>query len=193
MAGNPGLAQRFPYTVRVNRFADGAPPQILQVRRVSLQAVGRISFLFAICLWAVLVLASVLLWTAASATGLLENFEAFWAEATGQESVSLDGSSLFVVALFGGLVLVAATTLLHVMFALLFNSICDLTGGLEVTVESPSAGEPGPGGSPPVTRPGPSNASGDSAGHPRLSSLVSRASNRVSQLAGKWPSQARNR
>jgi hypothetical protein len=177
----------------VNRFADGASPQILQVRRVSLQAVGRISFLFAICLWAVLVLASVLLWTAASATGLLNNFEAFWAEATGQEAVSLDGSSLFIVALFGGLVLVAATTLLHVMFALLFNSICDLTGGLAITVEPPSAVDPVPGDRPPVTGTGPSHASQESAGHPRLSSAVSRASNRMSQLAGKWPSQARNR
>jgi hypothetical protein len=177
----------------VNRFDDGGPPQVWQVRQVSLQAVGRISFLFAICLWAVLVLASVLLWTAASATGLLANFESFWAEATGQDAVSLDGSSLFIVAVFGGLVLVASITLLHVMFALLFNSICDLTGGLEVSVEPPATTERGPGDRGTITGPGPSYAVQDPSGHSRLSSLPSRVSSRVSQLAGKWPSQARNR
>jgi hypothetical protein len=36
----------------------------------------------------------------------------------------------------GGMALVAMITLVHVMFAVLFNSICDLTGGLPVTIQA---------------------------------------------------------
>lgn len=173
-----GLTQCFPYTVGVNGI-DGPPQKTWIVRRVSLQAVGRVSLLFAICLWAVLVVASILLWQAAGVTGLLDNFESFWAEATGQESVSLNGSALLVLVVAGGLVLVAVITLIHVMFALLFNSICDLTGGVPVTIEQPKAVEPVSDRARAMKAPSPS--------------FSSRVSGQASRLARKWPLQPPNR
>jgi hypothetical protein len=149
------------------------------LRRVSLQAVGRISLLFAICLWAVLVIASILVWQAAGATGLLDNFESFWAEATGQESVALNGPALLVIVVLGGLVLVAVITLIHVVFALLFNSICDLTGGVPMGIE----------------RLGPVESTSDRARAMKAPSpsFGSRVSDRASQLARKWPLKAPNK
>lgn len=154
------------------------------MRRVSLQAVGRVSLLFAICMWVVLVIASVLLWQAAGVTGLLDNFESFWAEATGQESVSLSGSVLLWVVILGGLVLVAAITLVHVMFAMLFNSICDLTGGVPVGVDQLSS-DPLPADEPLTDR-----AKAMKAPTPSFSARVS---GWASELARKWPLQPRNR
>ena len=181
MAGRP---QPLPYTDGVGRSSDSQPQQTWTVRRVSLQAVGRISLLFAICLWAVLVIASVLLWQAAGVTGLLENFESFWAEATGQESVSLNGSVLLWVVILGGLVLVAAITLLHVMFAMLFNSICDLTGGVPVGVDEIRSGPV------PTDEPVTDRARAMRAPTPSFSARVS---GWASELARKWPLQSRNR
>jgi len=149
------------------------------LRRVSLQAVGRISLLFAICLWAVLVIASILVWQAAGATGLLDNFESFWAEATGQESVALNGPALLVIVVLGGLVLVAVITLIHVMFALLFNSICDLTGGVPMGIER--------------LEPVESTADRARAMKAPSPSLSSRVSDRASQIARKWPLKAPNK
>jgi hypothetical protein len=175
----PRPVHQFPYTDVVIGFSDRPLQQTVVVRKVSLQAVGRISLLFAICLWAVLLLASVLLWQAAGVTGLLDNFESFWAEATGQESVSLSGSALLMVVVLGGLVLVAVITLVHVMFAVLFNSICDLTGGVPVGIERLGSG--GLNADRPTAMPAP-----PMAGTPRPSA-------RAPQPARKWPLRAWNR
>lgn len=175
----PGPVHQFPYTDVVIGFSDRPLQHTVVVRKLSLQAVGRISLLFAICLWAVLLLASVLLWQAAGVTGLLDNFESFWAEATGQESVSLSGSALLMVVVLGGLVLVAVITLVHVMFAVLFNSICDLTGGVPVGIER--LGSEGMTADGATAMPAP-----PMAGTPRPSA-------RAPQPARKWPLRAWNR
>ena len=102
------------------------------VRRVSPRAVARVVAIYALCLWVVVVLASIVLWQVASVTGLLDNVESFWAQATGQTAVEFSGVSLLVALVAGGLVLVGVATLFWALSAMLLNAIWDLTGGVPV-------------------------------------------------------------
>ena len=104
------------------------------VRHVSPWSVLKVSVPFFLCVWIVVVTAGVLLWSAGQQTGLVENAENFWAEATGQETVEWDGEVLFRGAVMAGGVMAVASTGFAVLFAMLFNLICDITGGLRFTV-----------------------------------------------------------
>ena len=107
-------------------------PQRVVVRRVSPRAVARVVAIYALCLWVVVVLAAVVLWQLAAATGLVDNLESFWAQATGQTAVELSGLGLLVALVAGGLVLVGVVTLFWGLSAMLLNAIWDLTGGVPV-------------------------------------------------------------
>ena len=115
-------------------------PRRLLVRRVSPAAVARVVAVYSLCLWVVVVLASILLWQVASLTGLVDNLESFWAQATGQSAVELSGMGLLVAFVAGGLVLVVAATLFWALSAMLLNAIWDLTGGVPVE----AVADPGP-------------------------------------------------
>jgi len=104
------------------------------LRHISPWGVLKVSVLLSICLWIVLLMASVILWTVGRDAGLLGNLESFWAEATGKDSVSWDGEVLFRSASMAGGVLAVAGVGFAVLFAVLFNLICDLTGGIRLTV-----------------------------------------------------------
>lgn len=107
-------------------------PQRLVVRRISPVAVARVVAIYSLCLWIVIVLASVVLWQVASVTGLLANVESFWAQATGQTAVELSGLGLLVALVAGGLVLVVVATAFWGLTAMLLNAIWVLTGGVPV-------------------------------------------------------------
>ena len=104
------------------------------VRHVSPWSVLKVSIPFFLCTWIVIVVAGVVLWRVGQQTGLVTNAENFWAEATGQESVEWDGEVLFRGAAMAGGVMAVACTGFAVLFAMLFNLICDITGGLRFTV-----------------------------------------------------------
>lgn len=107
-------------------------PQRLVVRRVSPRAVARVVAIYSLCLWVVIVVASVLLWQVASIAGLVGNFESFWAQATGQSAVAFNGLGFLVALVAGGLVIVGVTTAFWGLSAMLLNAIWDLTGGVPV-------------------------------------------------------------
>jgi len=104
------------------------------LRHVSPWSVLKVSVLLSISLWIVLLMASVILWTLARDAGLLSNVESFWAEATGKDSVAWDGEVLFRSATMAGGVLAVAGVGFAVLLAVLFNLICDLTGGIRYTL-----------------------------------------------------------
>ena len=89
--------------------------------------------MFHLVLYLVVLVASVLLWSVASATGTVDNIERFM-ESFGWESFSFDGWQLFRSLMVLGLMAVVLLTGLWVLVVTIFNLIADLVGGVQVTV-----------------------------------------------------------
>ena len=93
----------------------------------------KVGLVFHFVLYLTLLVALVLLWSVASATGTIDNIERFL-ESFGWESFQFDGSALFVNVLILGLFAVVLLTALWVLAATVFNLITDLVGGIRVSV-----------------------------------------------------------
>lgn len=104
------------------------------VRRVDPWSVLKLTFLFYLCLWLILLLAGVILWLAASSAGAIDNVEDFMTELFGLESFEFEGQQIFRGALVGGFILVLVGSGFSVLLSVLFNLIGDLTGGIRISV-----------------------------------------------------------
>lgn len=101
--------------------------------RVDPWAVLKLSLLFYLSLCVVLLVAGVLLWSAATSAGVVDNVESFISEIGFEDFRFLPGQILRASAL-GGLVLVVAGSCGNVLMAVLYNLISDVVGGLKVTL-----------------------------------------------------------
>lgn len=118
----------------------------MRLVRVSPLAVTRVWLFVAIVLWLALTVTTAVLWTLGGITGLVGNVETFWAEATGQESVSIDAAAVVLAVASAGLAWVALSTVLVFLAVLLINVIMDLSGGVPLRLsEEPLAGTGGGG------------------------------------------------
>lgn len=100
----------------------------------------KLSLILYICLWAVLLVAALILWNAVASTGLIDRIEAFVTQIFGLESFSFDPGQIFRVYALASLVMAILGTLFNVMAAVLFNLISELVGGLRIMlVEEESA------------------------------------------------------
>ena len=104
------------------------------VRRVNPWTVLRCSLLFYLCMLVVWLVAGILLWIAASATGLINNLERFITDLFFLEYFQIRGGVLLLVALLGGLVLVLLGAAVNVIMAVVYNLASDVVGGIEITV-----------------------------------------------------------
>ena len=104
------------------------------IRRVDPWTVLRFSLLFYGCMLVVGMVAGLLLWAAASTTGVIDNVERFIRELFALESFAFNGVLLLESTLIGGLVLVLLGTGANVLMAVLYNLTADVVGGIEVTV-----------------------------------------------------------
>jgi hypothetical protein len=104
------------------------------VRHVEPWSVLKISLIFYFCLWLILLLAGVLLWSVAVSSGIVENVENFIIELFALEEFAFNAGQIFRGYALIGLVMVFAATAFNVLLCVLFNLISDLTGGLRVTV-----------------------------------------------------------
>lgn len=104
------------------------------IRYVSPWSVFKVAVLFSICLWLILMVAGVILWQGAVASGMVGNVESFLAKLLAEESFTIDGRELFRATAIAGVMLVFAGSAFSVLMALLFNVISDLTGGIRFTV-----------------------------------------------------------
>ena len=104
------------------------------IRRVEPWSVFRVALVFSIALWLITVIAAVIIWQVARATGAIGHLESFLGELLADKSFQLDGAQLLRAAGISGLVLVVAGTGFAVLLGLLFNVISELTGGLRVSV-----------------------------------------------------------
>jgi hypothetical protein len=104
------------------------------LRRVDAWSVFKISIIFYIVLYVILLVAGILLWNLANTTGTVSNVEGFIRDLFGLKTFSFDGQKMFRASWVLGAFLVLAGTGLNVTLAVLFNLISDLVGGVRVTV-----------------------------------------------------------
>ena len=148
------LAETSPQTSPAPVPAKISPVERLQERRLRARKVRRlvrhiepwsvlkVSLLFFFCIWVVAMVAGVLLWNAAVASGVIGDIENFTQELFALEEFALVGEEIFRAAAIGGLVLSVAATGFAVLIAILLNLISDLTGGIRVTVVEEETARP---------------------------------------------------
>lgn len=112
-------------------------PRIRRVTRVIRDidpwSVFKVGLVFHFVAYLITLVALVLLWSVASATGTIDNIQQFM-KSFGWESFEFKGGQLFVNVTVLGLLGVVLATALGVLAATIFNLITDLVGGIRVTV-----------------------------------------------------------
>jgi hypothetical protein len=103
------------------------------VRHVDPWSVFKVASIFIACVWGVVVLASLLIWRAAESSGSVENTEDFIKD-IGFKDFDFDPEKMFQALLSAGAVLAVSAVFFIVLLTFLFNLICDMTGGLRVTM-----------------------------------------------------------
>ena len=103
------------------------------LRYIDPWSVLRVSALFHLVLYLILLITGVLLWNVANTTGTVDNVERFM-ESFGWETFEFDGGEIFSQAWVLGLFLVVGLTGLAVLVAVTFNLIADVVGGVRVMV-----------------------------------------------------------
>ena len=114
------------------------------VRHVEPWSVLKVSLIFSFCLWVILLIAGVILWSFAVSSGTVDNVENFVQELFALESFEFTADEIFRASAIGGLVLVVAGSGFTVLMAVLFNLISDLTGGVRFTVVEEETARPRP-------------------------------------------------
>ncbi len=112
------------------------------VRHVDPWSVLKLAVLLALCLWVILVIASVIIWSVANNTGALESVENFINQNLQLEDWTFEGDVLFrqfaLLSLLGCLGFAAMT----VVASLIFNLISDIIGGVWISVIEEESARP---------------------------------------------------
>ncbi len=103
------------------------------VRSVDPWSVFKVGAVFSVVAYGITLVAGVLLWNVAYATGTIDNIERGM-ESTGWDSFELNGGEIFHNLWIGGLFVAVGLTGAAVLVATLFNLITDLVGGVRFTV-----------------------------------------------------------
>ena len=114
------------------------------VRHVEPWSVLKVALIFYFCLWVILLIAGVMLWSLAVSSGTVDNVETFVTELFALESFTFNADQIFRASAIGGLVLVVAGAGFTVLVAVLFNLISDVTGGIRFTVVEEETARPRP-------------------------------------------------
>lgn len=104
----------------------------LVVRRFRLWSVLKVALASFVCLFAVLLLAGVILWHLASREGWVTGWTGFLVD-IGFTDAAVDGTTLFRASATAAGILVATATFLTVAAACTYNQISGLVGGVEMT------------------------------------------------------------
>ena len=103
------------------------------IREIDPWSAFKVGLAFHLVVYFTVLIASVLLWSVASATGTIDNIERFLMS-VGWESFQFHGWTLLLNEILLGLLLVALLTIVWVLGATMFNLITDLVGGIRVSV-----------------------------------------------------------
>lgn len=122
-----------PVAASVPTPAPGSRRVTRTIRHIDPFSVFKVALVFHFVLYLTLLLAGVLLWNVANATGTVDNVERFL-ESFGWDTFQFKGGELFHQAWILGLFGVVGLTGVAVLGATTFNLITDLVGGVRVTV-----------------------------------------------------------
>lgn len=103
------------------------------IREIDPWSAFKVGLAFHLVVYFTVLIASVLLWSVASATGTIDNIERFLMS-FGWESFQFHGWTLLLNEILLGLLIVALLTIVWVLGATMFNLITDLVGGIRVSV-----------------------------------------------------------
>ncbi len=103
------------------------------VRHIDTWSVFKVATIFVACIWGVVVLASLLVWRAAVTSGSVENTEDFIVD-LGFQDFNFNPQQMFEALLSAGAVIAIAAIFFIWLLTVLFNLICDITGGLRITM-----------------------------------------------------------
>ena len=103
------------------------------IREIDPWSAFKVGLAFHLVVYFTVLIASVLLWSVASATGTIDNIERFLMS-FGWESFQFHGWTLLLNEILLGMLLVALLTIVWVLGATMFNLITDLVGGIRVSV-----------------------------------------------------------
>jgi len=104
------------------------------VRHIDPWSVLKLSVLLALCMWLVVMIAAVIIWSIASNTGALASLEGFINDNLQLEDWSLSGEVLFRQFGLISLVMALGGAAATVVASLVFNLISDIIGGVWVSV-----------------------------------------------------------
>jgi len=104
------------------------------VRHIEPWSVLKVSLVFYLCVWGLLVIATRMLWSAADEAGTIGKVESFIEDLFALETFEFDTTHIFRIFVLGGLVLVVGGIGVTVVLVVLFNLISDLTGGVRFTM-----------------------------------------------------------
>lgn len=108
------------------------------LRHLDAWTVLKLSLVYYVCLFVVLLVAAVILWAGANAAGVVGNIETFM-EDIGFEDFRFVASQLFSGVALLGIVLVVAGSFANVLMTVLFNLMSDAVGGLRLTLQEDAA------------------------------------------------------
>jgi len=131
----PALAEATrPTRKEAQRSARAGRTTRVVLRRLDTWTVLKLSIVYYLALFVVLLVAGVLLWAGATAVGVVGNIESFMVD-IGFEDFRFIPSELLGGFALAGLVLVVAGTFANVLLTSLFNLMSDVVGGVKLTLQ----------------------------------------------------------
>jgi hypothetical protein len=112
----------------------------LIIRRVDPWTVLKFSVLLFLSMYFVVLVAGVVLWLVATATGVRGNIENFVGELIASEHFQFKASQILRSSVIGGALLVLVGSAATLLAAVLFNLISDVVGGIGISVEERTMG-----------------------------------------------------
>jgi hypothetical protein len=120
-----------------DRVEAGSPSQVRRVRRILRRidplSVLKLSFIFFVCMYGVIVVSSLLVWRVAVTSGVIDDLEEFIVD-LGFKDFDFAPDQMFQALMFGGAGMIIVATFLAVLGAVLFNLISDLVGGIKISM-----------------------------------------------------------
>lgn len=104
------------------------------VRHIDPWSVFKLSLVFFLCVWVILMIAGVMLWQVAQSSGQITNVEDLIRKSFGYSEMKIDGEFLFRQYAVIGFVMALTSTGAAVVGSILFNLISDLVGGIWMSV-----------------------------------------------------------
>lgn len=128
-----GASGQHPVATRRGRKPKARHARVV-VRKVGPWSVLKISFLFYLCVMAVILGAFVILYWLLGAIGALDSLQRLIRDLFADQSFQISGNWLFTRGLAIGFGMVVLWTLINVFIAFLYNLLSDVVGGIEVTL-----------------------------------------------------------